>query len=77
MVEDRDTFFQELIIEKLKGEFGQLESHLKSILNERKNNLTEMEIKKVKLAELLAQSREAIVERDEEIRKLKTVFLAS
>ena len=53
------------------------------MLNQRKNYLTEieklkkdrsaLEIKKTQLAELLAKSREAIVERDEEIRKLKTV----
>ena len=33
----------------------------------------ELEMKKSELAELLIQSREAIVERDEEIKKLKTV----
>ena len=80
MLED---FFQELIIQKLTEEFSQMESYLKSLLNERKNNLTEidklkkdhsgLEMKKTKLTELLAQSREAIVERDEKIRKLETV----
>ena len=76
-----EELFQALISEKLTGEFGQLESHLKSILNERRYNLTEIDklrkdrsqvqIKKIKLAELLAQSREAIIERDGEIKKLK------
>ena len=72
-----------MITTKLTGEIGQLESYLIDMLNQRRNNFTEieqlkkdrlaLELTKKKLADLLAQSREAIIERDEEIKKLKTV----
>ena len=83
MTERLESFFQDAMIEKLTKEFSHLESFIKHILHERQNYTAEIErlqnerrisdAKNTKLAEILTKSREVIEERDEEIKKLRTV----